>query len=353
MTLGELAGQIGASLRGDGQVRIHGVAVLQSAGPGELSFLSNPRYRRFLSATRAEAVLVTPADADRVPVAALVVDDPYLAFARASGLLHPRPEVTPGQHPSALVDPAALVSPGAWVGPLCVVEAGARIAAGVFLGPCCIVARDCEVGAGSRLVARVTLCEGTRIGERVVVHPGAVLGREGFGFAWDGERWLRVPQLGRLILGNDVEVGANTTIDRGALEDTVIGDGVILDNQIQIAHNVRVGEHTAIAACTGISGSTRLGRNCLVGGDVGITGHLTIGDGVLLAAGAKVTRDLPGPGRYGGVLPVDPDPLWRRNVGRIRHLDELARRLIRLERRLEQASPEEGAAPVAGDSGDS
>ncbi len=337
-SLGELAAQTGAELRGDPDVRIHAVATLGGAGPGAVSFLSNRKYRKYLETTAASAVYLAPENADECRVAALISDNPQLAFARAVRLLYPQRSVTGGIHGSAVVSPEAQIHPSAWIGPTAVIEAGVQIGAGAFVGPGCVVGEHCRVGDGTRLVARVTICGESELGRNVLVHPGAVIGADGFGFAKAPQGWMRIPQIGRVIIGDRVEIGANTTVDRGAIDDTVIEAGVILDNQIQIGHNVRLGENTAVAACTGISGSTRFGRDCIVGGDVGVAGHLDIGDGVFLAAGSKVTKSLGGPGSYGGVLPVDADPLWRRNVGRIRQLDEMAKRLKDLERRLRSVS---------------
>jgi UDP-3-O-[3-hydroxymyristoyl] glucosamine N-acyltransferase len=338
LTIGYLADAIGASLIGDPTLQVHGVATLEQARPGALSFLSHKKYRRYLTNTQATAVVLAAADAPACPTAALVHADPYLAYARAMRILYPSDKGQAGVHPSAVVDPSAQIHSTAWIGPLTVIEAHVRIDAGVVIGPACVVETDCQIGTDSRLVANVTLCRDTQIGCRVLIQPGAVIGSDGFGFARDNERWLRIPQIGRVCIGNDVEIGANTTIDRGSLGHTLIADGVILDNLIQIGHNVQVGEYTAVVACTGISGSTKIGKNCLIGGDVGIAGHLEIGDGVYLAAGSKVTRNLRGPGYYGGVLPVDPEPLWRRNIARLRHLDELARRVRQLEQQVKNAT---------------
>ncbi len=337
LTLEELAQGIGARLIGDPQVRVHGIAALDQAQPGELSFLSNTKYRKLLSDTRASAVIVQESHAQDCPVAALVCDDPYLGYAKASRLMHPADPVTPGIHPSAVVSGEAQVHESAWVGPNAVVEAGVRIGERVHIGPGAVVERDCEIGADTRIESNVTLVRGCRIGRRVLIHAGAVLGSAGFGFAREGKDWLRIPQVGRVCVGDDVEIGSNTTVDRGALGDTVISDGVILDNLIQIGHNVQVGERTAIVACTGISGSTRIGADCILGGQVGVAGHLVIEDGVVLGAGSKVTGNVSGPGRYGGVLPIDKDPGWRRNISRVRHLDELWKRVARLEKELAAA----------------
>ncbi|MGQ9660486.1 MAG: UDP-3-O-(3-hydroxymyristoyl)glucosamine N-acyltransferase [Thermochromatium sp.] len=332
ISLGELAARLGVTLRGDGEVVVDHVAQLDSAGPGSLSFLGDPAYRAHLVKTGASAVILKASDTSSdVQVPVLLSDNPYLTFARAARLLHPEPEVIGGLHPSAVVDPSAQVDPTAWIGPLTVLEAKVVIGPRVFIGPGCILGEGVEVGADSRLVARVTLCAGTRVGQRALIHPGAVIGREGFGFAKDGERWVRIPQLGRALLGDDVEIGANTTIDRGTIGDTVIGHGVKLDNHIQIGHNVIIGDHTAIAANTGISGSTRIGRNCTIAGAVGVAGHLEIGDNVHFTGMAMVTRSFKEPGVYSSGIPAMPNAEWRRNAVRFKHLDELTRRLKQLE----------------------
>jgi len=260
-------------------------------------------------------------------------------------LLHPEPAVVGGRHPSAVVADSARVDPSAWIGATAVVEEDAEIGPRVFVGPGSIVGAGCRIGADSRLVARVTLCTRTRVGKRVLLQPGAVIGREGFGFAKDGECWVRIPQLGGVRLGDDVEIGANTTVDRGALEDTLIADGVKLDNLIQIGHNCSIGEHTAMAACSGISGSTEIGRNCTLGGAVGMAGHLRIGDNVHFTGMAMVTRSFTEPGVYSSGIPAMPSVEWRRNVARFRHLDELARRLKGLEEKQDRTNPEQQETP--------
>ena len=331
MRLDELAAHLGVPFRGDPRVRVSRVRDLPGAEPDCLAFLGDLKYRSDLPNTRAGVVILREQDADACPAAVLISPNPYLTFARAARLLYPRPPIQGGVHASAVVDPSARVDPSAWIGPTSVVEAGAWIGPRVFVGPGCILGEGVRVDEDSRLVARVTLCARTQVGKRALLHPGAVVGRSGFGFAKDGERWFRIPQVGRAVLGDDVEIGANTTVDRGAIEDTLIGDGVKLDNQIQIGHNVIIGENTAMAANTGISGSSRIGRNCTISGAVGMAGHLVIGDNVHFTGMAMVTRSFTEPGSYSSGIPAMPSGEWRRNVARFRHLDELSRRLKQLE----------------------
>ena len=328
--LQELAARFGLELRGAPDARIHGVGTLEGAGAGQLAFLANPAYRRHLPATRAAAVVLRAADAEASPVPCLVARDPYAAFARLAALFETAPVRAPGIHPSAVVEAGADIDPSASVGALCFVSARARIGAGALLGPGCVIGEDCEVGAGSELVARVTLVARVRLGERVRVHPGAVLGAEGFGLAMDEGRWLKVPQLGGVRIGDDCEIGANTTIDRGAIEDTVLEEDVRLDNQIQVAHTVRIGAHTAMAGCVAVAGSTRIGRYCLVGGGAGFVGHIEVGDRVTVTARSLVTHSLAGPGEYSSGTPLQPTREWRRNAARFKQLDELARKIANL-----------------------
>jgi UDP-3-O-[3-hydroxymyristoyl] glucosamine N-acyltransferase len=277
-------------------------------------------------------VVLSAADAEACPVPCLVAKSPYTAFARIAALFEPAAVPAPGIHPLAVVDPSAEVDPGAQVGPFCSIGARSRIAAGAVLGPGCVVGEDCVVGPGSVLVARVTLVARVRLGARVRLHPGAVLGADGFGLAMDGGHWIKVPQLGGVVVGDDCEVGANTCIDRGAIEDTVLGDDVRLDNLIQVGHNVRIGDHTAVAGCTAIAGSARIGRYCLVGGAVGITGHLEVCDRVTITAMSLVTQSITAPGEYSSGMPVQESRLWRRNGARFRQLDQLARRMAALSK---------------------
>jgi UDP-3-O-[3-hydroxymyristoyl] glucosamine N-acyltransferase len=325
--LADLATDFGLELRGDGDVRIGGVGTLAAAGPGQLAFLANPRYRRDLETTTAAAVVLAAADADAARVPCLVARSPYTAFAKLAALFDTPQAAIPGIHPTAVIAADAVVDPGAQIGPFACIGARSRVAAGAVLGPGCIVGDDCTIGPGSVLVARVTLVERVRLGARVRIHPGAVLGADGFGLAMDAGRWIKVPQLGGVVVGDDCEIGANTTIDRGAIEDTVLADDVRLDNQIQIGHNVHIGAHTAIAGCTAVAGSARIGANCLIGGGVGVVGHLQICDGVTVTAMSLVTQSITEPGEYSSGMPVQELRSWRRNGARFRQLDELARKI--------------------------
>ncbi|MGM0412058.1 MAG: UDP-3-O-(3-hydroxymyristoyl)glucosamine N-acyltransferase [Pseudomonadota bacterium] len=330
-TLGALAERVGGQLHGDAGRSIEGVASLESAGPTDLSFATD-RAEATLGATAAGAVLVGEGGAADSPVDAVEVANPHAAFARIATLFDPAPRPAPGIHPSAVVDPDASVAEDAAIGPHAVVEAGAVIGAGAIIGAGSHVGAGSRVGDGSHLVARVTVLHGVILGERVILHPGAVVGSDGFGLAREGEEWLKVPQVGGVVIGDDVEIGANTTVDRGALEDTVIEEGAKLDNQIQVAHNVHIGAHTAIAGCVGIAGSARIGRHCALGGGVGVAGHLTIADGVTVTGMSLVSRSIREPGVYSSGMPAEPNDQWNRHSARFRQLDDMARRLRALER---------------------
>lgn len=334
VTLDQLASLTGSELHGDPSGEISGVAPLSNAGPGTISFLGDSKYRQYLRDTEAAAVILRADDLEHCPVPALVTDNPYLVFAKAASVLFPDDPVAGGVHPTASVADDADVHDSAWIGPTAVIESGVSIGPRTFVGPGCVIGAGSTLGEQCRLVARVTVCHGTVIGQRVIIHPGAVIGADGFGLANDAGKWVKVPQLGRVHIGDDVEIGANTTVDRGALEDTVIADGVKLDNQIQVAHNVHIGENTAIAGCAGIAGSTHIGKNCTVGGGVGIAGHLNIGDNVHFSGQSLVTRSYEEPGYYSGNLPSMPNKEWRKAVAWFRRLDEMMQRLKKLEKRV-------------------
>ena len=323
----ELASRFGLQVHGDGNVAVHGVATLAAATPGTLSFLANPRYRGQLAQSRAGIVVMRADDASGHPGTALLAADPYAAFAKIAALFEPGATRAPGIHPTAVVDPSARIDPQAHVGPHVAIGAHTRIDAGAIIGPGCVIGEDCEVGEGSELVARVTLVTRVRLGRRVRVHPGAVLGADGFGLAMDAGRWLKVPQLGGVVVGDDCEIGANTTIDRGALEDTVLEEDVRLDNQIQVGHNVRIGAHTAMAGCAAVAGSAKIGRYCLIGGAAGILGHLELCDRVVVTAMSLVTHSIREPGEYSSGTPIMENRAWRRSAARFKQLDAIARRL--------------------------
>ncbi len=312
-----------------GEVRISGVGTLSAAGPQQLAFLANSKYRNQLATTHAGVVVMREEDADGFAGTALVAADPYAAFAKIAALFEPRPFHAPGIHPSAAIAADAFVDPSAVVGPHVSIGARSKIGAGAVIGPGCVIGDDCDIGEGSELVARVTLVTRVRLGRRVRVHPGAVLGADGFGLAMDGGRWLKVPQLGGVVVGDDCEIGANTTIDRGALEDTVLEEDVRLDNQIQVGHNVRIGAHTAMAGCAAVAGSARIGRYCLIGGGAGVLGHLEVCDRVIVTAMSLVTHSIREPGEYSSGTPLMDNRSWRKNAARFKQLDALARRLRR------------------------
>ncbi|MGB8693397.1 MAG: UDP-3-O-(3-hydroxymyristoyl)glucosamine N-acyltransferase [Steroidobacteraceae bacterium] len=331
--VGELAVRFGCELRGDPEVRVQRVATLALAGTGDLSFLANPHYRPQLATTHAGAVVLDAASAAHCPGAALISANPYATYARIATLLHPQPALRAGVHAQATLDPSARVAASASVGPQAVIGARCQVGERAQIGAGCILSEDVVVGADCVLHPRVTLERGVSLGARVRVQSGAVIGSDGFGFAREGAAWVAVPQVGSVRIGADVEVGANTTIDRGAIEDTVIAEGVKLDNQIQIAHNVHIGAHTVIAACSGVSGSTHIGARCMIAGKVGIVGHLNICDDVVVTGMSMVAHSIDTPGVYSGGIPAVAAPLWRRLAARFKRLETLAGRVAKLERR--------------------
>ena len=335
-SLAELAERINGRVVGDATVRIHGVGTLTHGRTGQITFLNNPRYRRYLTDTQASAVILGEDDVAHCHVNAIVVRRPYVAYARLTALFSRQREQGGFIHPSAQVSSAAQVADSARIEANCVVGAGCVVGEQVRIGPGCVIEDDCELGAGSQLIANVTLYHSTKLGQRVTVHAGAVIGSDGFGFANEGGRWIKIHQLGCVRIGDDVEIGANTTIDRGAIEDTIIGSNVILDNLIQIAHNVRIGDGTAMAGCVGVAGSAVIGRNCAIGGGAGILGHLEITDGVTVTAMSLVTKSIKEPGVYSSGTPLEPSAQWQKNFARFKQLDEMARRLRALEHELNE-----------------
>ncbi len=332
IALRELAERSGAELTGNGELMIYRVATLEDADAGSISFLSNPHYRPRLASTRAGAVIVSPHDVDATPLPKLVTRNPYLVYARVATIFHPQMATVAGIHPTAIVAATASVAASAMVGPHVVVGDRATVGERVQLHAGCAIGEGCSVGDDVLLYPRVVLYANSVVGPRTIIHSGAVIGADGFGMAEHNGRWLKVPQVGRAVIGADVEIGANTTIDRGALGDTVIEDDVKLDNQIQIGHNCRIGAHTAIAGCTGIAGSTTIGRNCKIGGAAMIVGHLDIVDGTTISASSGVYASITTPGVYTSAFPTLPHREWQHVAAVLRGLRGFARRVRSLER---------------------
>ena len=333
ISLGELATRFGCELIGDPDIEISGIASLPNATPQSLTFLASKAYKTQLSATKAGAVILRSADAADSPVAAIVADDPYACYARMAAVICPPPSYAPGIHASAVVDSTASVAESAHLAAHVVVGERSTIGANVYLGPGTVVGPDCHVGDDCRLIANVTLARAVTIGKRGIFHPGAVLGADGFGNAMTPEGWVKVPQVGGVVIGDDVEIGANTTVDCGAIGDTVIEDGVRIDNLCMIAHNVRVGAHTAMAATVGIAGSTTIGKRCMFAGMGGAVGHITICDDVIVAAKSFVSKDVDKPGTYMASFPAEPAKEWAKQVGRFRRIEALQKRVKKLEQK--------------------
>tara|TARA_R110000772_G_C13308822_1_gene439647 strand:+ start:3191 stop:4204 length:1014 start_codon:yes stop_codon:yes gene_type:complete len=335
-TLGELATFLGVELRGDPSLTVTGIAPLGRADASQLSFLANARYLGQLEQTRAGAVILRPDQAERCPVASLLAENPYLAFARATALFVDESPVEPGVHPSATVSPRATLAAGVSVGANVVIDAGADIGANVVLGANCVIGERCRIGAGTRLHAGVILYRDVVIGEDCTLHANAVLGADGFGFAPGPEGWQKIHQLGGVRIGDRVEIGACTTVDRGALEDTVVEDGAIIDNLVQIAHNCHIGKNTAIAGCTGLAGSTIIGANCTLAGGVGVVGHVEICDNVHVTGMTMVTKSITEPGSYSSGTPMASTRDWKRSAVRFAQLDSIQKRLAGLEKQQQQ-----------------
>jgi UDP-3-O-[3-hydroxymyristoyl] glucosamine N-acyltransferase len=337
VALREITERLGGELIGDGARRIDALGSLESATASTLAFLANPLYQKQLATSEAGCVIVAPAfrDAAAARGAAIVTPDPYLYFARLTQWWAERTRhaETKGIHPAAVIDPSAEIGVEVSIGAFAVVEAGASIGAGVSIGAHGYVGRDCHIGAGTRLGPRVTLLFGTTIGARGIVHAGAVLGADGFGFAPDQGRWVKIEQLGVVRIGDDVEIGANSCIDRGALGDTLVGDGVKIDNLVQIGHNVRIGDHTAIAGNVGIAGSATIGAHCMIGGGAGINGHVTLADRVVITGATQVSRSIAKAGIYSGSFPFDDNASWEKNAATLRNLHTLRERVRAIEKK--------------------
>ncbi len=333
-SLGELATEFGCELVGDPEVRVDRVATLASASAESVGFLASPAYRNELIATKAAAVVLTEADAGECPVAALISDDPYATYALIAGVLHPPAGHAAGIHASAVIADSARISNSARIAANVVIGEDCSIAEGVYIAAGCILGKRCSIGRDSQVLVNATLVEDVRIGERTIIHPGAVIGSDGFGNARGGSGWIKIPQLGGVVIGSDVEIGANTAVDRGAIDDTIIEDGVRLDNLIQVGHNARIGAHTAIAGMTAIAGSATVGKRCMIAGLSGVTGHVTVCDDVVITAQALITKDIHEPGVYSATFGAEKDKDWKRMVVRFRRSEALEKRVAELEAKV-------------------
>lgn len=337
-SLAEIVARFGGKVLGNAETSISQIATLDSATSGQIAFLANSKYRAQLEATQAGAVILAAADADATATARIVCDNPYAYFARLSAFLNPQPQANAGIHPSAVIGEGASIADSAQIDAHVVIGAGARIGAHSIIMSGCAIGPGVVIGERALLYPRVVVYHDCTLGNNLIAHSGVVIGADGFGIAMEQGRWLKIPQIGRVVIGNDVEIGANTTIDRGALDDTVIEDDVKLDNQIQIAHNVRIGEHTAIAGCVGIAGSTTIGKYCRIGGSAGILGHLEIADHVEVSSFTLVNKSIRERGSYCGIYPFSSTQAWRKNAVQLRHLDELADRIKRIEKQNESTN---------------
>lgn len=341
LTLGEVADHLGLECRGNRARHLTGLANLASANETQLSFLANPKYKKFLDETHAGAVILTADIAVGARFDCLISDHPYLSYARATHLFDRSPRLPVGVDASAVVSPSVRLGEGVAIGPRCVIGENVQIGASTQIGAGTVIGADCKIGSECRLHSNVTLYYGIRLGDHCTLHSGAVIGADGFGFAPHANGWEKIAQLGSVSIGSHVEIGANTTIDRGALEDTIISDNVIIDNLCQIAHNVKIGEGTAIAGCVGIAGSAIIGAHCMIGGGAGIPGHLTIADGVQIQAFTRVMGSIDEPGSYTSGTGAMETGAWRKNAVRFGQLDELYRRVVELEKQIQLKKPQE------------
>lgn len=332
ISLGELAVSVGCELIGDPDTTVNSVASLRDATTESLSFLASSSYTSQLPSTKAAAVVLRAEDAEACPVAAFVSDNPYATYARMAALLCPEPLFAPGVHMTAVVADSAIVADSAHVAATAVIGERTSIGENTVVGPGTVIGSDCIVGDNCRFVANVSIVKNVRIGARGIFHPGVVIGSDGFGNAMTADGWVKVPQLGGVQVGDDVEIGANTTVDRGAIGDTVIEDGVRIDNLCMIAHNVHVGEHSALAALTGIAGSTIIGKRCIFAGASGAVGHLNVCDDVIVAAKTFLSKDVTEPGTYAASFPADKARSWAKQLARFRRLGVLIERVKKLEK---------------------
>lgn len=343
-TLAEISAKLGGRVLGDATVRISQISTLERASSAQISFLTNSKYHAQLATTQAGAVILGETDADATDLPRIISVNPYAYFAKVSALLNPVPGVKPGVHPSAVLGDGVVIDPTASVLATAVIGTNVVIGAHTVIGEGCSIGDNVQLGYGVRLYPRVVIYHDCVIGDNLIAHSGVVIGADGFGIAMDEGRWIKIPQIGRVVIGNDVEIGANTTIDRGALDDTVIEDGVKLDNQIQIAHNVRIGAHTAIAGCVGIAGSTTIGKYCQIGGSAGILGHLKIADRVVISSFTLIGKSIREAGSYAGIFPFSKTDEWKKSAVHLRHLDEMSKKIKALEQKLSNQENLKGSA---------
>jgi UDP-3-O-[3-hydroxymyristoyl] glucosamine N-acyltransferase len=339
--LADIAARFGGQVVGDADTQVRQIGTLEKAAAGQIAFLANAKYRHQLEGSMASAVILSKVDAEATQIPRIVCDNPYSYFAKLSSFLNPLPECIPGIHPSAVIGKGTKISPQAHIGPLVTVADGAVIGAGTTVMEGCCIGADTILGENTLLYPRVTVYHNCVIGNHVIAHSGVVIGADGFGMAWEEGRWLKIPQIGRVLIGDHVEIGANTTIDRGALDDTVIEEDVKLDNQIQVAHNVRIGAHTAIAGCVGIAGSATIGKYCRIGGSAGILGHLSIADGVEISSFTLVSKSIREKGVYSGIYPFSDKETWLKSAAHLRHLDDMFARIKQLEKEIKSLKGEE------------
>ena len=326
-----IAEHIGGIVQGDDTLQVDSFGTLQNAEKNQISFLSNTKYKKYLADSQAGAIIVNADMAEFVLSNAIIVTDPYVAYAKAATLLNPNIIQQQGIHPTAVISPTSQIDTTVSIAANVVIDDNVEIAADVVIGAGCIIQQGVKIGKGTRLTSNITLCHEVQLGQDCLIHPGAVIGADGFGIANDKGKWIKVPQIGRVIIGDDVEIGANTTIDRGAMENTIIANGVKIDNQVQIAHNVVIGENTVIAGCSGVAGSTTIGENCIIAGAVAVTGHINITDNVVLMGMTMVTKSISQPGPYSSGIPAEPTKQWHRNIVRYRQMDKLVERVKTLE----------------------
>ena len=342
--IAELVELFGGEIIGDPELTVVSIAPLDMAGPENITFLSNPKFRSAAAKTEAAALILSPADDETVGQTfqgtRIVTKNPYAYFARTAQFFEAKKKIPPqpGVHPTAFVDASATIAPTASIGPHVSIAAGVEIGDAVVIDAGCVIGRDAKIGAKTHLYPRVVFMDGCEIGERGIIFPGAVIGSDGFGLANDGGVWIKIPQVGRVVIGNDVQIGANTTVDRGALVDTILHDGVKLDNQIQIGHNCEIGENTAMAGCVGVGGSSKIGKNCTLGGAVGVAGHLEVADNVHVTAASNISRSIREPGHYAGSYPLAKHEDWQKTAAVVRNLDSLRDRVRELEKIIKDLS---------------